>query len=82
MGKFANNIVGSAWASMFPGQPAVSDFILLGDVPFAIFYAADFGTNALTGGNDILLIAVPEPSRALLITVATLGLVTFRRRRR
>jgi T5SS/PEP-CTERM-associated repeat protein len=47
---------------------------------FAVFYSGDFATNAFTGGNDLLLAAVPEPSTAALICGA-LGFGLLRRRR-
>jgi autotransporter-associated beta strand protein len=50
---------------------------------YALFYnanSAGTGLAALTGGNDLLLIAIPEPSRALLAILALLPLALRRRR--
>ncbi len=46
---------------------------------FQISYLADFATNSFTGGNDVAIIVVPEPSGALLGCLGILAL--FRRRR-
>jgi len=46
---------------------------------FQISYQADFGTNSLTGGNDVAIIVIPEPSVALLGGIGLLAL--FRRKR-
>lgn len=50
-----------------------------GGSSFRITYAADSTTNSFTGGNDVALIVIPEPSTALL---ALLGLSGLLRRRR
>lgn len=50
-----------------------------GGFDWRISYSADSDTNSFTGGNDIALIAVPEPRAALLGGV---GLVMLLRRRR
>jgi autotransporter-associated beta strand repeat len=45
---------------------------------FRISYFGDSATNSFTGGNDVVLMAVPEPSGLLLGTMA-LGWVVVRR---
>jgi autotransporter-associated beta strand protein len=50
---------------------------------YALFYnanSAGTGLAALTGGNDLLLIAIPEPSRALLAVFALVPAILWRRR--
>jgi hypothetical protein len=52
---------------------------------FAIVRTADFGTGALTGGNDVALVAVPEPGTGVTLLAglgSLLGLQRFRRRSR
>lgn len=46
---------------------------------FKIGYSGDAGTNSFTGGNDVVLMAVPEPGAALL---GCLGVLALLRRRR
>jgi uncharacterized protein (TIGR03382 family) len=46
---------------------------------WSISYNADFDSNSFEGGNDIALMAIPEPSVALLGAFGVLAL--FRRRR-
>jgi fibronectin-binding autotransporter adhesin len=48
---------------------------------YALFYDANFTSGLPFGGNDLLLIAIPEPSRALLVLMALLP-VAMRRQRR
>ncbi|WP_075089211.1 PEP-CTERM sorting domain-containing protein [Verrucomicrobium spinosum] len=51
-------------------------------VDFALFYDANFGSDSLYGGNDIVLIAtVPEPLAGTLL-LAALGSIALQRRRR
>jgi autotransporter-associated beta strand protein len=48
---------------------------------FTVDYFADFGSGLLVGGNDIALVAVPEPGTWLAAALA-LGAVAFSQRRR
>ena len=47
---------------------------------FRIRYGADYASGLFAGGNDVLLIGIPEP--ATLLMLFTLGLLACRRRRR
>ncbi len=76
VGTFANTIDTSSSAALFP---EADGFITLGGQEFAVFYNADHTTNSFTGGNDLLLAAIPEPSTAVLFLLA--GLAGTRRRR-
>ena len=51
---------------------------------FAISYAANFGADTLTGGNDVAVMAIPEPNAMSMLAGSfglALGLQRFRRRR-
>jgi autotransporter-associated beta strand protein len=50
-----------------------------GGSSFLISYQADSGTSSLTGGNDVAIIVIPEPSAALL---GGLGVLVLLRRRK
>ena len=55
--------------------------ITFGGQEFAISYSASFAGNAMTGGNDVALMAIPEPqTMALLVT--GLGTLFYSQRRR
>jgi autotransporter-associated beta strand protein len=59
------------------------DTILLDGYQWQISYTANYtgsNTGTFTGGNDIALKAVPEPSALVLFGLSTLGLVARRRR--
>lgn len=78
-GTFANAVGTSAFSALYPDA---SGYVTIGSQEFAVFYNADSATNALTGGNDLLLSAVPEPgATALLGGLALLGLARRSRRR-
>ena len=51
----------------------------VGSQLFRISYFGDSGSSSFTGGNDVVLMAVPEPRAALL---GGLGLLALLRRRR
>jgi len=53
----------------------------LGAQQFKIGYAGDVGTNSFTGGNDLVLQAVPEPSTWGLLAGGLTMLMFLRRRR-
>ena len=50
-----------------------------GGSSFQISYQADSSTNSLSGGNDVAIVVIPEPSSVLL---AALGVVALLRRRK
>lgn len=77
-GTFANTSPTSPFSSLFPAADAWTN---IDGQDFAIFYSADFNTNGFTGGNDLLLAAVPEPSTMVMLP-AMLALGMMRRRRR
>jgi hypothetical protein len=52
-------------------------------VNYALFYNANHtgaGLGTISGGNDLLLIAIPEPSRALFLLLALLPFALRRTR--
>ena len=52
------------------------------DLEWWIWYGADAAAGALTGGNDVLIGAVPEPSMLVLIGIAAIALSANALRRR
>ena len=52
------------------------------DLEWWIWYGADAAAGALTGGNDVLIGAVPEPSMLVLIGIAAIALSAHALRRR
>jgi autotransporter-associated beta strand protein len=80
-GTFSNTLLSSGLTGLF-GTPAYS--VSLGGLPFAAFYQSQFGVTSaagLSGGNDLLLIAIPEPGRAVLGLLALAFLAGHRRRK-
>ncbi len=77
VGGFANVVETSPSAVLFPDADG---FITFGDQEFAVFYGADHTTNSFTGGNDLLLSAIPEPGTTALLLLAGLAAGTRRRR--
>jgi fibronectin-binding autotransporter adhesin len=60
------------------------DTIKFNGIDFAISYQGNSGTNSFTGGNDVVLMAVPEPNSLAILAGSvglSLGLQRFRRRR-
>ena len=51
----------------------------LGGVDFMIRYDADYGSNSLTGGNDVVLVVVPEPQPILFCMVGSMLLLRHKR---
>lgn len=54
---------------------------LQGGQNWQIFYGGDFATGATVGGNDVVLVAVPEPGPFSFVALAGLGCLALRRRR-
>lgn len=57
--------------------------ISIGGIEFAVSYSGDFATNSFTGGNDVVLVPIPEPSAVPMIAggLALLWLASRRRSR-
>jgi autotransporter-associated beta strand protein len=65
----------------FLNLPEGQTFTVGGQI-FRITYQGDFTTNATTGGNDVLLMAIPEPGTPALVVGAVLFTAASVRRRR
>ena len=63
----------------FSNAPVNGGTYNLGGQDFKISYFGDSAGNTFTGGNDVVLMAIPEPATALL---GGLGLLVLLRRRR
>jgi fibronectin-binding autotransporter adhesin len=86
-GTFANSTLTPSFAGLFGGVDP--HLVSIGGQLFAAFYGADYSAGLdpasftfanLTSGNDLLLIAIPEPSRPLLLAAALTPLLRRRRR--
>ena len=64
------------------GQFAEGNLAFLNFEAFAISYEGDSATNSVTGGNDVVLQLVPEPTTGAIACVGALLLVARRRARR
>lgn len=73
LGTFSNQLPPSALTGGLPS-------IVFGNQEFAISYTANAALGTLTGGHDIALHAIPEPSSLALVLGAGL-LLPWRRRR-
>ncbi len=69
--------VSGAFANLAEGATAFS----VGSIGYQIHYGANYSTGALTGGNDVVLAAVPEPA-ALMALAGGLCCWAFLRRRK
>jgi hypothetical protein len=78
VGTFANSTLSSPFSSVFPDADG---WVNVGGQDFAVNYSADFTGGTVTGGNDVLLRAVPEPTTIALLG-AFAGIACLRRRRR
>jgi autotransporter-associated beta strand protein len=63
------------------GTFAQGSLIVINGEPFEIGYTGDSLTNAFTGGNDIVLQYIPEPTSAALFACGGIALGLMRRRR-
>ena len=69
-----------AVSGTFSNAPVDGGIYKLGGQDFKISYFGDSVTNSFIGGNDVVLMAIPEPSATLL--VGGLGFLVMLRRRR
>jgi autotransporter-associated beta strand protein len=65
----------------FSGLAQDTEFTMAGQ-QWAISYNADADTNSFSGGNDVALMSIPEPSAALLTGLSLLAFLGHRRRTR
>jgi len=85
--KGSGNAISGTFANAGVADPMLPGFgtFTVGGQIFAISYTGDFGTGAFSGaGNDVVLMAVPEPN-SLAMLAGSLGLAVgiqrFRRRK-
>lgn len=81
-----SSLGGTTFANQGAADPNLLGFntITLGGQVFAISYTADFGSNSFTGGNDVAIMAIPEPNSFAILAAGigmALGMQRFRRRR-
>jgi autotransporter-associated beta strand protein len=86
-GSFTNPTTTMSFGADYGGgtYTVLNDPVGEHDARFAISYDADLAGGTFHGGNDIALIAVPEPSSAVTLALGAgslLGLRRFRSRRR
>ena len=75
-----NNDGADAIVGSLNGYAQNAEFILAGQ-SWKIGYTGDSGTNSFTGGNDLVLQAVPEPATWALLAFSLTAVVVLRRRR-
>ena len=68
-----------AVSGSFDNAPANGGTYTLGGQAFLISYSGDSIANSFTGGNDVVLMVVPEPTAAVLGCLGLLGLLRRRR---
>ncbi|MES2570909.1 MAG: PEP-CTERM sorting domain-containing protein, partial [Verrucomicrobiota bacterium] len=78
-GTFSNLSLTSPNAAAFPTADA---WATIGGQEFAVYSHADFDTGANIGGNDFMLVAVPEPGVGASLFAGLTLLAGLRRRRR
>ncbi len=74
-----NNDALDAISGTFSNAAINGDTYAFGLQQYAVSYFGDYGTASFTGGNDLVLMAVPEPGAAL---IGGLGVLCLLRRRR
>lgn len=70
-----------AISGTFSNAPLDNTVYTFGSQQYRISYFGDSASLSFTGGNDVVLMAVPEPAAALIGGVGTLLLLGSRRRR-
>jgi fibronectin-binding autotransporter adhesin len=69
-----NNTGGGTLSGTFSNFPNNGDTVAsFGGFDWHIYYSADAGSDALTGGNDVVITPVPEPAYLLLVGLAGLA---------
>lgn len=75
-----NNLGGGNITGNFAGLAQGATFLAGGQL-FQISYLGDAGTNSFTGGNDVVIQAIPEPATLGLLGIGALALACMLRRR-
>ena len=78
-----NNQSTGTLSGVFSNFPTSGQFVTTFDgKAWQIYYNANFATQALNGGNDVVLTAVPEPGTLALVLLGVCATFSLRRRRR